>query len=103
MRGKLATPGAAQHAQVSGRTGMQVFEAIFAEELPRPPIGDTLDFMPIHIEPGVAEFSWPAEHETLQPLGRGSRRLVRDTPRFGSGLRGALSLTCGQGLERRWC
>ena len=42
--------------EIDGRTGMEVFGAIFAGELPRPPIGDTLDFVPIHIEAGLAAF-----------------------------------------------
>jgi uncharacterized protein (TIGR00369 family) len=69
VRGRLAAPGVAQHAQVSGRTGMGVFQAIFAGELPRPPIGDTLDFIPIHIEPGVAVFQGRPNIRHYNPLG----------------------------------
>ena len=57
VRARLAAaPGVAHAAQISGRTGMEMLDAIFAGELPRPPIGDTLDFVPIHVEPGVAVF-----------------------------------------------
>jgi uncharacterized protein (TIGR00369 family) len=69
VRSRLCAPGVAQHAQVSGRTGIQVFEAIFAGELPRPPIGDTLDFIPIHIEPGVAVFQGRPNVRHYNPLG----------------------------------
>jgi hypothetical protein len=55
VRGRLAaSAGFVRPDQVGGRTGMEVFEAIFAGELPRLSIGDTLDFVPIHIEAG-----WP--------------------------------------------
>ena len=56
VRTRLAPRLGCAAEQVSGRSGMEVFEAIFAGELPRPPIGDTLDFVPIHIEPGLAVF-----------------------------------------------
>ena len=61
--------GVARREQVQGRTGMQVFEAIFAGELPRPPIGDTLDFLPVHVEPGVAVFQGRPQPRHYNPLG----------------------------------
>jgi uncharacterized protein (TIGR00369 family) len=69
VRARLAAPGVADPSQVSGRTGMEVFEAIFAGELPRPPIGDTLGFVPIHIEPGVAVFQGRPQAKHYNPLG----------------------------------
>src|SRR2546425_7678220 len=58
VRSRLAaTTGWARPGEVAGRSGMEIFQAIFAGELPPPPIGDTLDFLPVHIEPGVAVFS----------------------------------------------
>jgi len=53
VRARLLAPDAAPQEQVASRTGMEVFEAIFAGELPPTPIGDTLDFVPIHMEPGA--------------------------------------------------
>ena len=38
-------------------------------ELPRPPIGDTLDFLPIRIEPGVAVFQGRPQIKHYNPLG----------------------------------
>lgn len=64
-----AAPGVAHPSQVSDRTGLEVFEAIFAGELPRPPIGDTLDFVPIHIEPGLAVFQGRPQSKHYNPLG----------------------------------
>jgi len=64
-----ASPGVARPDQVIGRTGLEVFEAIFAGELPRPPIGDTLDFLPIHIERGLAIFQGRPQKKHYNPLG----------------------------------
>jgi len=56
VRARLSTPGIAPHEKIAGRTGMEMFDAIFAGELPPAPIGDTLDFVAIHIEAGTAVF-----------------------------------------------
>ena len=70
VRARLAAaPGVVNPSQVSGRTGLQVFEGIFAGELPRPPIGDTLDFVPVHIEVGVAVFQGRPQTRHYNPLG----------------------------------
>src|ERR1700684_1398675 len=55
--------------QLAGRTGLEVFEAIFSGDLPRPPIGDTLDFVPIHIEYGAAVFQGRPNQRYYNPLG----------------------------------
>ena len=42
VRARLsATVGYARPDQVKGRTGLEMLQALFAGELPRPPIGDT--------------------------------------------------------------
>jgi uncharacterized protein (TIGR00369 family) len=70
VRARLAaTAGFARPDQVIGRTGIEMFEAIFAGELPRPPIGDTLDFVPIHIEAGLAVFQGRPQLKHYNPLG----------------------------------
>jgi uncharacterized protein (TIGR00369 family) len=70
VRARLAaTAGCARPEQVDGRTGLEVFEAIFAGELPRPPIGDTLDFVPIRIERGLAVFQGRPHKKHYNPLG----------------------------------
>jgi len=61
--------GVARREQVAGRSGMEVFRAIFAGELPRPPIGDTLDFLPVHVEPGLAVFQGRPQPRHYNPLG----------------------------------
>ena len=70
VRARLAaSAGFVRPDQVGGRTGMEVFEAIFAGELPRPSIGDTLDFVPIHIEAGLAVFQGRPQLKHYNPLG----------------------------------
>ncbi len=64
-----ATPGYVRPEETAGRTGMEVFQAIFAGNLPRPPIGDRLDFVPIHIEPGLAVFQGQPQLKHYNPLG----------------------------------
>src|SRR5438309_1470558 len=70
VRARLAaTTGYARPDQIDGCTGMEIFQRIFAGELPRPPIGDTLDFVPIHIEPGLAVFQGRPQLKHYNPLG----------------------------------
>ena len=70
VRARLATTaGYARPDQVAGLTGLEVFAAIFAGQLPPPPIGETLDFLPIHIEYGVAVFQGKPNQRHYNPLG----------------------------------
>jgi len=70
VRARLATTaGYARPDQVAGLTGLEVFAAIFAGQLPPPPIGETLDFLPIHIEYGVAVFQGKPSQRHYNPLG----------------------------------
>jgi uncharacterized protein (TIGR00369 family) len=69
VRARLAAPGYARPEEIRGRTGLETLQAIFAGELPRPPIGDTLDFVPIHMEPGVAVFQGRPQLKHYNPLG----------------------------------
>lgn len=56
VRAKLGPAGVTPPAQLASMSGKALFEAMFAGELPSPPIGETLDFIPIHIENGNALF-----------------------------------------------
>ena len=69
VRSRLSAVGTAPREKVFGMTGMQVFEGIFAGELPPPPIGDTMDFIPVHIEPGMAVFQGKPQLRHYNPLG----------------------------------
>ena len=69
VRARLLAANAAPQEQIAGRSGMEVFEAIFAGELPPAPIGETLDFVPIHMEPGAAIFQGRPQRRHYNPLG----------------------------------
>ena len=43
--------GLGRPEQFAGRTGMEVFRAILAGEIPTPPISETLDFVLVEAEP----------------------------------------------------
>jgi uncharacterized protein (TIGR00369 family) len=69
VRANLLAPGVAPREQVFGMTGMEVFEAIFAGKLPPAPIGDLLDFIPVHMGPGLAIFQGKPQQRHYNPLG----------------------------------
>src|SRR5437762_8277429 len=69
VRARLAAPGYVRPEQVRGRTGLETLQAIFAGELPSPLIGETLDFVPIHVDPGVAVFQGRPLLKHYNPLG----------------------------------
>lgn len=69
VRARLAAPGVARPDQVAGRSGMDVLGGIFAGALPSPPIGATMDFLPVHCEAGVAIFQGRPSERHYNPLG----------------------------------
>lgn len=69
VRAKLAQPGVADRQRVASLSGLEVLQAIFAGTVPSPPIGTTLDFVPIRMEPGVAVFQGRPRLEHYNPLG----------------------------------
>lgn len=69
VRARLAEVGWTPPSQLAGRTGMEVFEDIFAGRLPSPAIGATLDFLPVHVEPGVAVFQGNPNTRHYNPMG----------------------------------
>lgn len=48
---------------------MEVLDAISAGELPPPPMGETLDFVPIRMAPGLAVFQGRPQRHHYNPLG----------------------------------
>ena len=66
---RIGRIGVARADQVAGMTGLQVFEAMFAGELPRPPIGDTLDFVAVSMSFGNAVFQGQPMLRHYNPLG----------------------------------
>lgn len=69
VRKSLGAPGTAPREKVFGMSGMEVFEAIFAGDLPAPPIGNAMDFIPVHMEPGIAIFQGKPQLRHYNPLG----------------------------------
>lgn len=69
LRSHIAEPGIGRPEQFAGRSGMQVFEAMFKGEIPPPPICETLDFLLVEASPGHAEFQGRPLFEHYNPLG----------------------------------
>ncbi|ALM53034.1 PaaI family thioesterase [Halomonas huangheensis] len=70
VRARLQTvPGVASPAQVVGRSGLQILEALLSGELPPPPMAATLDFTPVSIEPGHAVFLGRPGSKYYNPMG----------------------------------
>ena len=69
IRRRRGQPGVISSEQAAGKTGLQIFQAIFAGELPYPPIGDTLDFLPVLIEHGHAVFQGRPGRAHYNPMG----------------------------------
>lgn len=68
-RSATRSSGVARPEQVAGLTGLQVFAAMIAGDLPDPPIGDTLDFLLIEVELGRAVFQGRPLLRHYNPLG----------------------------------
>jgi uncharacterized protein (TIGR00369 family) len=70
VRERLAKQsGYARAEQLNGRNGLETLQAIFSGELPTPPMGDTLGFVPIRIEHGLAVFQGKPDLRYYNPLG----------------------------------
>ncbi|CAD5374618.1 PaaI family thioesterase [Rubrivivax sp. A210] len=70
VRERLAPEtGVARREHFAGKPGMALFEALFAGQVPRVPIGQTLDFLPVHIEPGHAVFQGRPGPQHYNPMG----------------------------------
>jgi uncharacterized protein (TIGR00369 family) len=70
VRARLQTaPGVASLAQVAGRSGLQIFQALLAGEIPPPPMAVTLDFTLLRIEPGFAVFQGQPGFSHYNPMG----------------------------------
>jgi uncharacterized protein (TIGR00369 family) len=61
--------GVGRPEQFAGRTGLQVFEAMFSGEIPRPPISKTLDFLLVEASHGRAVFQGQPQFRHYNPLG----------------------------------
>jgi uncharacterized protein (TIGR00369 family) len=61
--------GVGRPEQLAGKTGLQIFEAMTAGELPLPPISKTLSFMLVEFSAGRAVFQGQPLFEHYNPLG----------------------------------
>jgi uncharacterized protein (TIGR00369 family) len=62
-------PGVADPALRSGKTGLELLQAMLRGELPFPPIAETLDFSLISVEAGKAVFQSTPQFKHYNPLG----------------------------------
>lgn len=69
VRSRLGPAGVARPDQVAGLSGLEVLDAIFSGALPSPPIGHTLDFLPLRVAHGVAVFQGRPGLAHYNPLG----------------------------------
>lgn len=69
VRSRLIAPGITAAEEAVRLSGMALFEAIFAGKLPPPPMGDTLDFVPVHMAWGHAVFQGCPSRRHYNPAG----------------------------------
>lgn len=69
MRARLARPGSLSMAEVSALTPAEFFEGIGNGELPSPPIGSLMDFIPIEWSAGLFVFQGTPDSRHYNPLG----------------------------------
>lgn len=69
MRARLAGPGSLSMDEVSALSPAEFFEGIGNGELPSPPIGTLMDFIPIEWSAGLFIFHGHAGLAALQPAG----------------------------------
>lgn len=62
-------PGVATRAQIEGKTGLQIMQAMLQGHAPYAAISQTLNFVMVEAEPGLAVFQGTPGPEHLNPLG----------------------------------
>jgi uncharacterized protein (TIGR00369 family) len=67
-RQRLA-PGVATPAMLAGKTGLQQMQALLEGASPRAPISETMDFILISVEDGIAVFQGSPKFKHYNPLG----------------------------------
>lgn len=69
VRHSLMPVGVASREQLRERSGMEFLLGIMRGELPPPPIGELLDFVPIKVEPGLVIFQGTPRPQHYNPIG----------------------------------
>jgi uncharacterized protein (TIGR00369 family) len=64
-----ARVGLADPAQLAGKSGLEIMQAMLRGELPFPPIAETLDFSLISVEAGQTVFQGTPQLKHYNPLG----------------------------------
>ena len=62
-------PGLAHPAQVAGKTGLEIMQAMLVGDLPYSHIAETLDFALVEVAPGSATFQGTPQLKHYNPLG----------------------------------
>ena len=62
-------PGVASRDMLAGKTGLQQMQALLEGDTPRAPISETMDFILISVEDGVAVFQGRPQFKHYNPLG----------------------------------
>lgn len=65
----LMSPGVGASTQIAGLSGLEIFQALLAGEIPPPPMAATLDFTLLRIEPGFAVFQGQPRFSHYNPMG----------------------------------
>jgi len=66
---RLLAPGIATQEQLASLSGMEFFEGILAGKIPPAPIGETLNFVAIRVDPGSVVFQGRPHRRHYNPLG----------------------------------
>lgn len=69
LRQQMRQPGVARPDQVIGKSGVEIFEAMFAGEIPPAPIALTLGFLLVEARHGHAAFQGRPQFAHYNPLG----------------------------------
>ena len=69
LRQQKIVYGVATREQVAGRSGLEIFQAMIAGELPAPPISQTLDFILVEAEHGRVVFQGRPGVAHYNPMG----------------------------------
>lgn len=69
LRARRWQPGLGRPEQFAGKTGLEIFQAMFAGDIPVPPISQTLNFLLVEAAPGRAEFQGRPLFDHYNPLG----------------------------------
>ncbi|HJV95858.1 MAG TPA: PaaI family thioesterase, partial [Albitalea sp.] len=69
LRRQFLPAGLGRPDQFAGRSGIEIFQAMLAGEIPVPPISETLDFILVEAEPGRVQFQGKPQFEHYNPMG----------------------------------